>query len=78
MTIHIYVNKQEVAITQADVSVETIVTAWNELHQADGMTMTGTPSIDYECDGYFGILLPGDTIQVKDGDAFNVDPYHNS
>ena len=62
------------------VSYEQIVTIWNELHESEGIHIIGTPGIDYEDDqkGDDGVLLPGKTVDVKDGTSFSVDPEHVS
>lgn len=62
------------------VSYEQVVEAWNELHKSEGKHIIGTPGIDYENDfkGKDGILLPGKTVNVKDGTSFSVDTEHVS
>lgn len=62
------------------VGYEQIVKIWNELHESEGVHIVGTPGIDYENDykGEDGVLLPGKTVDVKDGTSFSVDPEHVS
>ena len=57
-----------------------VVEIWNKLHEAEEKHIIGTPGIDYEDDlkGQDGVLLPGKTVDVKDGTSFSVDPEHVS
>ncbi len=76
----IVVSGREYKVLGHIVSYEEIVKIWNELHQKDGLHIIGTPGIDYEDDlkGEDGVLLPGKTVDVKDGTSFSVDPEHVS
>ena len=62
------------------VGYQQVVDIWNKLHEPEGKYIEGTPGIDYENDakGEKGVLLPNETIQVKDGTSFSVDPEHVS
>ena len=62
------------------INYDDIVEIWNKLHEGEGKHIIGTPGIDYEDDakGESGVLLPGQSIHVKDGTSFSVDPEHVS
>lgn len=76
----IIVSGREYKVPGHLVTYEQIVKIWNELHEAEGKYIVGTPGIDYEDDlkGEDGVLLPGKDVQVKDGTNFIVDPEHVS
>ena len=76
----IVVSGREYKVPGQTVSYEEIVKIWNELHAAEGKHIIGTPGIDYADDlkGEDGVLLPGKTVDVKDGTSFSVDPEHVS
>lgn len=76
----IIVSGREYKVPGQIVSYEQIVKIWNELHESEGVHIVGTPGIDYEDDlkGKDGVLLPGKTVDVKDGTSFSVDPEHVS
>ncbi|MDE2902980.1 MAG: multiubiquitin domain-containing protein [Chloroflexota bacterium] len=76
----IYVSGREYKVPGDVVGYEQIVKIWNELHEAEGKYIIGTPGIDYENDlkGEDGVLLPGKVVEVKDGTSFSVDPEHVS
>ena len=76
----IVVSGREYKVPGHIVSYEEIVKIWNELHKSEGIHIIGTPGIDYEDDlkGEDGVLLPGKTVDVKDGTSFSVDPEHVS
>ena len=76
----IIVSAREYKVPGHIVSYEQIVKIWNELHESEGVHIVGTPGIDYEDDlkGKDGVLLPGKTVDVKDGTSFSVDPEHVS
>ena len=62
------------------VSYKQVVEIWNELHKEENKHIIGTPGIDYENNlkGEDGVLLPGKTVDVKDGTSFSVDDEHVS
>lgn len=76
----IYVSGREYKVPGDLVSYEQIVKIWNELHEAEGKHIIGTPGIDYENGrkDEDGVLLPGKHVEVKDGTSFSVDPEHVS
>ena len=76
----IIVSGREYKVPGKTVSYEEIVKIWNKLHEAEHKHIIGTPGIDYEDDlkGNDGVLLPGKTVDVKDGTSFSVDPEHVS
>ena len=76
----IYVSGREYKVPGDLVTYEQVVKIWNELHEAEGKHIIGTPGIDYEDDlkGKDGVLLPGKDVEVKDGTSFSVDPEHVS
>ena len=76
----IIVSGREYKVKGPRVSYKEIVEIWNKLHEAEGKHIIGTPGIDYENDlkGEDGVLLPGNTVDVKDGTSFSVDPEHVS
>ena len=76
----IVVSGREYKVPGHIVSYEEIVKIWNALHKSEGVHIIGTPGIDYEDDlkGEDGVLLPGKTVDVKDGTSFSVDPEHVS
>ena len=76
----IYVSGREYKVPGNLVDYEQIVKIWNELHEAEGKYIIGTPGIDYENDlkGEDGVLLPDKVVEVKDGTSFIVDPEHVS
>ena len=76
----IIVSGREYKVPGHTVSYEEIVKIWNKLHEAEKKHIVGTPGIDYEDDqkGEDGVLLPGKTVDVKDGTSFSVDPEHVS
>lgn len=61
-------------------SYDDIVEIWNKLHKDENLYIIGTPGIDYDDDATSdnGILMPGQSIGVKDGTSFSVDPEHVS
>ena len=76
----IVVSGREYKVPGKTVSYEQIVKIWNCLHESEGVHIIGTPGIDYENDleDKSGVLLPGKTVDVKDGTSFSVDPEHVS
>lgn len=62
------------------VSYDDIVEIWNKLHAPEGKYIEGEPGIDYEDDakGEGGVLFKGQSVGVKDGTSFSVDPEHVS
>ena len=76
----IIVSGREYKVPGYIVSYEEIVKIWNELHESEGIHIIGTPGIDYKDDmkGRDGVLLPGKTVDVKDGTSFSVDREHVS
>ena len=76
----IVVSGREYKVTGKSVAYEEIVRIWNKLHEPENKHIIGTPGIDYEDDveGKDGVLLPGKTVDVKDGTSFSVDPEHVS
>ena len=76
----IIVSGREYKVPGHIVSYQEIVNIWNKLHEAEDKHIIGTPGIDYEdsLKGEDGILLPGKTVDVKDGTSFSVDPEHVS
>ncbi len=76
----IFVSGRQHKVPGRSVAYKQIVDIWNELHRPENKHIIGTPGIDYEDDakGENGVLLPGDTVNVKDGTSFSVDPEHVS
>ena len=76
----IYVSGREYKVLGQEVTYEQVVKIWNELHEAEGKHIIGTPGIDYENNlkGEDGVLLPSKSVDVKDGTSFSVDPEHVS
>jgi len=76
----IYVSGRECKVPGSVVRYGQVVKIWNELHEAEGKHIIGTPGIDYENDakGESGVLLPDKQVEVKDGTSFSVDPEHVS
>ena len=76
----IIVSGREYKVPGPTVSYEEIVKIWNELHKSEGIHILGKPGIDYDNDlkGKDGVLLPGKTVDVKDGTSFSVDSEHVS
>ena len=76
----IIVSGREYKVPGNTVSYDEIVQIWNKLHEVEKIHIIGTPGIDYEDNlkGESGILLPGKTVDVKDGTSFSVDPEHVS
>lgn len=76
----IYVSGREYKVPGQVVAYEQVVKIWNEIHKAEGKHIIGTPGIDYENNqkGEDGVLLPGKSVDVKDGTSFSVDPEHVS
>ena len=72
----IFVSGRQHKVPGDVVGYKQIVDIWNKLHEAEGKYIEGTPGIDYENDakGESDVLLPNETIQVKDGTSFSVDP----
>ena len=73
----IIVGGRQYKVEGVEVSYEQVVGIWNKLHADEGLTIVGTPGIDYR-NGGDGILMPGETIKVQDGTSFSVDPSHVS
>ena len=71
----IIVGGRQYKVEGVEVSYEQVVDIWNKLHADEGLTIVGTPGIDY-CNGGDGILMPGETIKGQDGTSFSVDPSH--
>ena len=80
MKTRIIVSGREYLFEGDQLSYDDIVEIWNALHKPEGRHILGTPGIDYTDDGtgQSGVLLPGESIPVKDGTAFRVDPEHVS
>lgn len=76
----IYVSGREYKVPGQVVTYEQVVKIWNEIHEAEGKYIVGTPGIDYENNlkGEPGILFPNKSVDVKDGTSFSVDPEHVS
>lgn len=76
----IIVSGREYKVKGPTVTYKEIVEIWNKLHESEGIHIIGTPGIDYQDDqkGEDGVLLPGKTVDVKDGTSFSVDPEHVS
>ena len=76
----IIVSGRKYKVKGPTVTYKEIVAIWNELHESEGVHIIGTPGIDYEDDlkGEDGVLLPGKTVDVKDGTSFSVDSEHVS
>ena len=76
----IYVSGRESKVPGEVVAYKQVVDIWNEIHEAEGKHIIGTPGIDYENNrkGEHGVLLPGKSVDVKDGTSFSVDPEHVS
>ena len=78
--IEIIVSGRPYKVTGDSISYDDIIEIWNESHKTEGKHIIGTPGIDYEDDakGEAGVLLPGQSVHVKDGTSFTVDPEHVS
>lgn len=78
--IEIIVSGRAYKVPGDEVSYDDIVEIWNKLHEPENKHIVGTPGIDYEnsAKGDNGVLLPGESIGVKDGTSFSVDPEHVS
>lgn len=76
----IYVSGREYKVPGQVVTYEQVVKIWNEIHKSEGKHIMGTPGIDYENNqkGDDGVLLPGKSVNVKDGTSFSVDLEHVS
>ena len=76
----IFVSGREYKVKGPTVEYKEIVEIWNKLHEPENKHIIGTPGIDYENDlkGESGVLLPGKTVDVRDGTSFSVDPEHVS
>ena len=76
----IIVSGREYKVKGPVVSYKQVVEIWNKLHEAENKHIIGTPGIDYEnsLKGKDGVLLPGKTVDVKDGTSFSVDDEHVS
>ena len=76
----IYVSGREHKVSGQAVTYEQVVKIWNEIHEAEGKYIIGTPGIDYKNNlkGEDGVLLPNKRVDVKDGTSFSVDPEHVS
>ena len=76
----IYVSGRAFKVPGDHINYEDVVDIWNKLHANENLHIIGTPGIDYENDfkGNDGVLLPGQTVIVKDGTSFSVDPEHVS
>ena len=76
-TIKVFIDKEEYVWDNTPMDFECVVMAWNEINAP--RHITGNPGIDYSnaADGSDGILLPGESVEIKDGTKFNVSPYHN-
>lgn len=78
----IFVSGRQHKVPGTSVTYEQIVNIWNELHEAEGLYIKGTPGIDYkeapkDDEGKEnGVLWPGGKREVKDGTSFTVDPEH--
>ena len=80
METRIIVSGREFMFPGDQLSYSDIVEIWNRLHEQEGKHILGTPGISYQGDalGHDGVLLPGESIGVKDGTRFKVDPEHVS
>ena len=80
MNTKIIVSGRPYEFTGDELSYDDIVEIWNKLHEEEGKRIIGTPGIDYKDDakGEDGILFEGESIGVKDGTSFRVDPEHVS
>lgn len=76
----IYVSGRAYKVRGSVVSYEQVVEIWNKLHAKENKHILNTPGIDYadSAKGEDGVLLPGRSVQVKDGTSFTVDPEHVS
>ena len=76
----IIVSGRPYKVTGDSISYDDVVEIWNKLHEGEGKHIIGTPGIDYEDDAKdsSGVLLPGQSVHVKDGTSFAVDPEHVS
>ena len=76
----IIVSGREYKVKGPVVDYKQVVEIWNKLHEAENKHIIGTPGIDYEnsLKGKDGVLLPGKTVDVKDGTSFSVDDEHVS
>jgi len=73
----IIVGGRQYKVEGEKVSYQQVIDIWNQLHADEGLTIIGTPGIDYR-NGGESILMPGETIKVQDGMSFSVDPSHVS
>ena len=71
----IIVGGRQYKVEGTEVSYHQVVDIWNQLHAEEGLTITGSPGIDYR-NGEEGILMPGEKVKVEDGMSFSVDPSH--
>ena len=76
----IYVSGRPYKVPSGYLSYDDVVKIWNELHEPEGKYIEGEPGIDYENDakGEGGVLFKGQSVDVKDGTSFSVDPEHVS
>ena len=76
----IYVSGRSYKFPGDQASYDDIVEIWNKLHESEGLNINGTPGIDYENDARSegGVLRPGQSVGVKDGTSFTVDPQYVS
>lgn len=76
----IYISGREYKVPSGSLSYEQVVEIWNKLHEPEGKHIVGTPGIDYDNSlrGSDGVLLPGQSVEIKDGTSFSVDPEHVS
>ena len=76
----IVVSGRQYTVAGQTVSYEQVVDIWNKLHAAEGKHILGTPGIDYRDDlnGRDGVLFAGESVGIKDGTSFSVDPEHVS
>ena len=74
----IVVSGRRVKIPGDQISYDDVVEIWNRENAPQ--EILGTPGIEYRNDalGQSGILKPGESIGVKDGTSFKVDPQHVS
>ena len=76
----IYVSGRAYRVSGHVVNYDQIVEIWNKLHEAENKHIIGTPGIDYEnaLESREGVLLPRQSVRVKEGTSFSVDPEHVS
>ena len=80
MNTRIIVSGREYEFPGDQLSYDDIVEIWNKMHASEGKHILGTPGISYRDDatGRNGVLVSGESIGVKDGTSFKVDPEHVS